>query len=109
MYKPTKTGFRITSGKGFQMTFANGYTISVQFGYGNYCDNCDEAPPTAFEYQQHNAMLGELGSNTAELAVWDSNGEWVQMDEDQDVLGYVTPNYVAEIIAKVSSWPAISA
>ena len=31
--------FRITEGKGFQITFANGYTASVQFGSGNYCSN----------------------------------------------------------------------
>ena len=31
---------RFTSGyiKGFRMTFENGYSISVQWGVGNYCD-----------------------------------------------------------------------
>ena len=26
---------------GFQMQFENGWTASVQFGIGNYCDNRD--------------------------------------------------------------------
>lgn len=30
--------FRSTENKGFQLTFANGWTISVQFGKGNYCN-----------------------------------------------------------------------
>ena len=31
--------FSISGNRGFQMTFENGYTVSVQFGPGNYCDN----------------------------------------------------------------------
>lgn len=31
--------FNSTSNKGFNMTFANGITASVQWGTGNYCDN----------------------------------------------------------------------
>lgn len=31
--------FRINDNKGFQITFENGYTVSVQFGPGNYGSN----------------------------------------------------------------------
>ena len=31
--------FTINQGKGLQMTFSNGWTVSIQFGYGNYCSN----------------------------------------------------------------------
>ena len=31
--------FNITQGKGFFIEFENGYGISVQFGWGNYCAN----------------------------------------------------------------------
>ena len=55
--------FRICSdptnlGKGFHMTFANGKTISVQFGRGNYCDN---------DSQEHN--YPNLYSRDAEVMV----------------------------------------
>ena len=40
--------FKITRGTGFQMTFENGWTISVQFGYGNYCDN--NRHPDGFDF-----------------------------------------------------------
>jgi len=41
---------------GFQMDFANGCTISVQFSKGNYCDE---------------------GKTTAEVAVWNGDGDWM--------------------------------
>ena len=31
--------FEVTTGKGFHVTFENGWTVSVQFGPGNFCDN----------------------------------------------------------------------
>jgi len=34
-----KPGFAINRGKGFQVTFENGYTVSVQFGLGSYSKN----------------------------------------------------------------------
>ena len=30
---------KATQNKGFSLTFENNLTISVQFGYGNYCEN----------------------------------------------------------------------
>jgi len=33
--------FEISNQKGFQITYKNGYTVSVQFGGGNYCTNRD--------------------------------------------------------------------
>jgi hypothetical protein len=56
--------FNITQGKGFHITFANGYTASVQWGKGNYCTN----------------RYGEDGesSATAECAAWSPSGDWVK-------------------------------
>lgn len=36
-----KKEFKITGNKGFHITFPNGWTVSVQFGPGNYCENND--------------------------------------------------------------------
>ena len=47
---------------GFQMTFENGCTISVQFGKHNYSDE---------------------GETTAEVAAWDTEGNWLMFDEDK--------------------------
>lgn len=43
--------FKITSGRGFHITFPNGIILSTQFGYGNYCDN------------YNNDKLMNMGSN----------------------------------------------
>ena len=65
-------GFRITGGKGFHLTFANGYTVSVQFGPGNYCDNYDR------RIGHDEVESAEEGSRTAECAVWGPNGGMIE-------------------------------
>ena len=82
--------------RGFHMTFANGHTVSVQFGFGTYSSNKkaggigdkDEVPYTA---------------ETAEVAAWDNNGNWLRLGKHDDVAGWVEPDRLAEIIADVAS------
>jgi len=74
---------------GFQMTFGNGFTISVMFGRYNYSD---------------------AGETTAEIAIWDVDGNWyilneednhmslVKVPEGSDVMGYCTSDQVASIM-----------
>jgi len=37
----TTCAFRSCENKGIHLTFPNGWTVSIQFGAGNYCDNYD--------------------------------------------------------------------
>lgn len=67
---------------GFKMTFENGNTISVQFGWGNYCENRGESKP---------------GCVNAEIAIWDSENKWFDFGSDS-VKGWCTPDEVAEWI-----------
>ena len=87
---------RITHNKGFQMTFANGYTISVQFGNGNYCDNRHYGELVSFEQPVP-------PSSNAEVAAWDKDGHWLKLGEYDDVIGWQTPDQIAAIIADISS------
>lgn len=89
---------RITQGKGLQMTFANGWTVSVQFGAENYCDNYHAPSPINSNYQNN---CGEMGSDTAEIAAWNSAGVWYDFGHNA-VKGYVTPNEVAEFITMIA-------
>lgn len=73
-------GFSISRGKGFHITFENGYTISVQFGPGNYCDNYDMDIP------EENAKAGERGSTTAECAVLSPAGNLVELPGEGDTV-----------------------
>jgi hypothetical protein len=84
--------FNITNSKGFQITFANGYTVSVQFGYGNYCEN---------RYGKNGAE-----SANAEVAAFKSHGgEWVRLGEHDNVIGHQTPDQVLGIMAMIATLP----
>lgn len=86
--------FNITDNKGFHMTFENGWTLSVQFGSGNYCDNYN-----------HSVYSKEPipPSRDAEIAAWNDKGEWMKVSEYGEVLGNVTPDMLVEYINKVKA------
>jgi hypothetical protein len=74
---------------GFQMTFENQFTISVQFSKHNYSDQ---------------------GETTAEVAAWNSNGDWFYFDDnkwniienkDTDVMSHQTTDDVARMISEL--------
>jgi hypothetical protein len=91
--------FRVIGNKGFQMVFENGWTISVQFGYGNYCDNYQH--PEGFDFAKG---LNAVQSSDAEIAIWSGDtweSEWYTFENGDTVLGYQTQDQVAEWIAKV--------
>jgi hypothetical protein len=73
------SGFRITDGKGFGIDFANGWAISVQFGYGNYADNYDYRGDFGDDFTERNRKAGAEGSRTAECAVFNNVGEMVKL------------------------------
>jgi len=83
--------------KGFAMTFANNWTISVQFGYGNYCDNKNH--PAGMDLEKQDTVE----SSNAEIAIWDKNGDWYDFGGDV-VQGYCDTNEIADWIDKVSKF-----
>jgi hypothetical protein len=88
--------FNISAGKGFQMTFANGWTVSVQFGSGNYCGN-----------RTYMVVETEKGESTdAEIAAWDASGTWYDFGSDT-VKGWCSPDEVAAFITLVQSFPTV--
>lgn len=94
----TAPGFNIYKGSGFHITFHNGWTVSVQFGPGNYCDNynLEDFLPV---------MKGEKelpASASAEIAAWDKNGEWYDFGDDQ-VRGYQNPEEVLLFMAQIAA------
>lgn len=87
-----------TSNKGFQMTFENGWTISVQFGYGNYCENNHH--PEGWNFSKQKEIVE---SKSAEIAIWDSEGTWYNFGGDT-IKGWCSANEVSEWIYKVSQF-----
>ena len=90
MTQETKSLFSSNQNKGFQMTFENGLTISVQWGTGNYCSRKSlHTIPLSGEYV--------ISSPDAEIAVWDANDTWLEFQSDQ-VKGYCSTDEVAQVI-----------
>lgn len=83
------SNFKSTNNRGFQMTFENGWTISVQFGHGNYCDNNHHPEGWNFSKKQE-----VTESSDAEIAIWDADGEWYNFGSDT-VKGYCSADEVA--------------
>ncbi len=85
-----RTVFTITAGKGFQITFENGFTASVQFGYGNYCENRAKREQI---YYHGDTYSHDIASKNAEVAFWHKDQDG--MDEPH---GWVEPDAVAAFL-----------
>ncbi len=94
--------FKSTNNHGYQMTFPNGLTISVQWGTGNYCDRKNLNRSLSDPYEDLKTNI--INSTTAEIAVWDENdsGNLVPLEEYDDVIGYCDTIFVANMITLVS-------
>jgi hypothetical protein len=99
---------RITDGKGFAMRFANGWAISVQFGWGNYCDNYDF--PDEHDFRARNSKAGAQGSRNAECAVFDAAGEMVKlpdfMFDDPEYADIVSNSSTSSQVLQLMNWAA---
>lgn len=84
---------------GYEMTFANGWTVSVKFGARNYCENKYE------DYDQlyNNGVQTTVRSRQAEIAAWDADENWYDFGSD-DVKGYQTTEQVADFIDMVRNF-----
>lgn len=92
--------FKITKKSGFHVTFENGYTVSVQFGPGNYCGNHD------LDIGKDDETAGKRGSATAETAVWAKDGVMIDRGGGDTVDGHQTPAQVLELMVWAAAQPA---
>ena len=90
--------FKSTDNKGFQITFENGITISVQYGKGNYCANKNKQNIGYDGYSEN-----EITScKNAEICIWDKDNKEFEFVGSGMVKGWVNPNEVAQWIYNVS-------
>jgi hypothetical protein len=99
--------FQITLNKGFAVTFPNGWTVSVQFGPGNYCHNRDlhdhEMRGKGDFYQCANAEIAAYRDNAD-----GRRAEWYTFPayEDGDtVRGWVNPLEVLDFMQRIAALP----
>ena len=101
--------FTATKNKGFQMKFENGFAISVQWGPGNYCEANGADFGAAME-------TDFWKSNSAEIAVFDKDGEFINIrgyelenvdgtieNHNDVVAGWLSTDTVAKCITLVQS------
>ena len=88
-------GFYITGKKGFHIVFANGWTVSVQFGPGNYCEHHDRM------FSEDEAC-GKEGSSNAEVAAWGPDGKMVNLGDDT-VRGWQSPAAILALLNAAAS------
>ena len=82
--------------KGFLVEFSNGYKVSVMFGSGNYCDNYAKHRGSTVE------VWSKIESKNAEIAIF-KDGEYVEFPGFDEVIGYVTPEFVLGVM----NWAAL--
>jgi hypothetical protein len=87
--------------QGVQFTFANGLTISIQWGAGNYCQN------RSFEVSPFNAPRDIFKCSDAEIAIWDGNDKSYQFGNGT-CKGWVSTDEVAQWIIEVSTAKSLS-
>jgi hypothetical protein len=86
--------FRINDNKGFQIKLDNGYTVSVQFGPGNYGSN--------YNLDFIANMNKPMTALTAETALLDPDGNFVAY-EGEDVQGHRTSGDVLALLNYAAS------
>ena len=90
--------FAITQGSGFQLTLENGWTVSIQFGAGNYASNRNVAYDAARKEDYWE-------SKTAEIAAWHgASDNWYDFGNDE-VKGWCRPNEVVQFLGIVAALP----
>jgi hypothetical protein len=95
--------FTATQNKGFGVTFENGFTLSVQWGVMNYCEHrstyfSDTDDKDLPDPMKNNRWESEL----AEIAVFGKD-KLLNIAENDQVIGWVSADNVAKVIAIVSS------
>jgi len=92
------TGLSSTYNKGFSLTFENGLTISVQFGYENYCSRKNDSGFSCDIWKSDQPIIKSMD---AEIAIWDAHNNWYDFGNDT-VTGWVNPDEIAKWIYVVS-------
>lgn len=97
----SKSNFRTCANKGFQMTFANGWTISVQFGVGNYCEN--RYGGINMTWAMEDELKNGSESPDCEIAIFTPDGEFYKLSDYDSVEGWLDTDDVALVIQWAAS------
>jgi hypothetical protein len=98
-------GFKITDRKGFRVDFANGYSVSVQWGPGSYCAARSKYPEDIRGSLVY-PPVEDIKSATVEVAIMDLDEHYLTPRftncNGDAVRGWATPELVAQLMAEVA-------
>ena len=98
MVDTERTGKFLKCPNGFQVSFPNGWTASVQWGWGNYCENRDEDKWNPEFLESRNAELAAFPTGESY-----SQDEWLFFPEENDVVkGWQNVSQVMSFLNMVS-------
>ena len=90
--------FTCANNSNFQLN-VNGFRISIAFGPGMYVEN-------ETRYSKENPKDQYIwGSKFAEVLIWDRNGQPMEWEHDDVVLGWCSSDCVAKMIGCLASCP----
>lgn len=90
--------FTCANNSNFQLN-VNGFRISIAFGPGMYVEN-------DIRYSKENPRDQYVwGSKFAEIKIWDRNGQAIEWNHDDTVLGWCSSDCVARMIGCLASCP----
>lgn len=101
MTKGNDVGFHTRDSCGFNVTFENGFTVSVQFGFGTYSANKT--------VRTYDSLERKVDCADAEVAVLYPTGGFVPISDGgyaDDIVGWVKPDQLAVLMAIVAQFPA---
>lgn len=95
--------FKTIAHRGFQTTFPNGYTVSVMFGAGNYCQHRFNKDILSGLGSKFTIEVGEMHQSVdAEIAVFGPDDYfvcgWPGCPESDQVKGWITPAEMLEVM-----------
>jgi hypothetical protein len=90
MFNVRVNNFGTSSISNFSMKFANGYTVSLAMGSGGIYSSGNQ----------------DDGYSSVEVGAWDADGTWIKLGDNNDVIGWQSPEEVLAIMNKVASYTA---
>ena len=93
--------FQCNNNSNFQMD-VNGFRISVAFGPGMYVNDKDIRYKSDYDTPM---MFRIWGTDSAEVMIWDRNGNSITWDNNDQVVGFCSSDTVARFIGCLINCP----
>ncbi|PGF05093.1 hypothetical protein [Bacillus toyonensis] len=94
--------FKSFNNKGFELNFTNGVSISVQWGYSNYCSvrDLDRKHDDSMQVSEHKSETAEIEIMHGKKNITGEFAEHYKLSADSHVIGWLQ----ADVVANAITW-----